>query len=86
MLTVVQAFDRAPITEIGFDTAAALEHKLSAAERVFKDRDGWLPPHERIAILRRLAALMDARSVTSSATPRKAASTAMKLARPSAIQ
>jgi len=61
MLTVVQAFDRAPITEIGFDTAAALEHKLSAAERVFKDRDGWLPPHERIAILRRLAALMDAK-------------------------
>ncbi|WP_369348331.1 aldehyde dehydrogenase family protein [Stenotrophomonas sp. JAG2] len=61
MLTVVQAFDRAPIAEIGFDTATALEHKLSAAERVFKDRDGWLAPHARIAILRRLAALMDAR-------------------------
>ncbi|MET0279546.1 MAG: aldehyde dehydrogenase, partial [Steroidobacteraceae bacterium] len=60
MLTVVQAFDRAPITDIAFDTAAALEHKLAAAERVFKNRDGWLPPHQRIAILRRLAALMDA--------------------------
>jgi len=33
MLTVVQAFDRAPIAEIGLDTAAALERKLSAAER-----------------------------------------------------
>ncbi|WP_017356243.1 aldehyde dehydrogenase family protein [Stenotrophomonas sp.] len=61
MLTVVQAFDRAPIAEIGVDSAAALERKLSAAERVFKDRDGWLPPHQRVAILRRLAALMDAR-------------------------
>lgn len=61
MLTVVQAFDRAPIAEVGFDTAAALEHKLSAAERVFRDRDGWLAPHARIAILRRLAALMDAK-------------------------
>lgn len=61
MLTVVQAFDRAPITEIGLDTAGALEKKLSAAERVFKDRDGWLPPHQRIAILRKLASLMDAK-------------------------
>jgi acyl-CoA reductase-like NAD-dependent aldehyde dehydrogenase len=61
MLTVVQAFDRTPIAEIGFDTAAALERKLDAAERVFKNRDGWLHPHQRIAILRRLAALMDAK-------------------------
>lgn len=59
MLTVVQAYDRAPIAQIGFDDAAALERKLQAAERVFKDRDGWLKPHQRIAILRRLAALME---------------------------
>lgn len=61
MLTVVQAFDRAPIAGIATDDAAALERKLQAAERVFKDRDGWLKPHQRIAVLRRLAALMDAR-------------------------
>ncbi|WNH49778.1 aldehyde dehydrogenase family protein [Stenotrophomonas aracearum] len=61
MLKVVQAFDRAQIAEVATDDAAALEHKLQAAARVFKDRDGWLPPHQRIAILRRLAALMDAR-------------------------
>jgi len=59
MLTVVQAFDRAPITEIGTDDAAALERKLQAAERAFSDRDGWLKPHERVAILRRLATLME---------------------------
>ncbi len=61
MLTVVQAFDRAPIAEIETDDAAALERKLQAAERVFRDRDGWLKPHQRIAILRRLAALMEGR-------------------------
>ena len=61
MLNVVQAFDRAPIAELGTDDAGALEHKLQAAERVFKDRDGWLKPHQRIAILRRLAALMEGR-------------------------
>ena len=61
MLTVVQAFDRAPIQDVPFDDAAALERKLANAERVFKDRDGWLKPHQRIAILRRLAALMEAK-------------------------
>ena len=59
MLKVVQAFDRAPIAEIETDDAAALERKLQAAERAFRDRDGWLQPHQRIAILRKLAALMD---------------------------
>jgi acyl-CoA reductase-like NAD-dependent aldehyde dehydrogenase len=61
MLTVVQAFDRTPIAEVAIDDAAALEEKLQAAERVFKDRDGWLKPHQRIAILRRLATLMAAK-------------------------
>ncbi|MEQ8898596.1 MAG: aldehyde dehydrogenase family protein [Roseovarius sp.] len=59
MLTVVQAFDRTQIAEIETDDAAALERKLQAAERVFLDRDGWLKPHQRIAVLRRLAALME---------------------------
>ncbi|ESR25830.1 aldehyde dehydrogenase family protein [Lutibaculum baratangense] len=61
MLTVVQAFDRAPIAEIEIDDAAALERKLQAADKIFRDRDGWLKPHRRIAILRRLAELMEGR-------------------------
>ncbi|MFN3312516.1 MAG: aldehyde dehydrogenase family protein [Hyphomonas sp.] len=61
MLKVVQAFDRAPIAEIETDNAAALERKLEAAERAFSDRGGWLEPHQRIAILRKLAALMEAK-------------------------
>ena len=61
MMKVAQAFDRAVIAEIGTDDAGALERKLQAAENVFRDRDGWLAPHQRIAILRRLAALMEGR-------------------------
>lgn len=61
MLQVVQAYDRAPITEVETDDEAALETKLQAAERVFRDRDHWLKPYERIAVLRRLAALMETR-------------------------
>lgn len=59
MLEVVQAFDRAVITEIATDDAAVLESKLQAAQRVFRDRDGWLKPHQRMAILRRLAGLLE---------------------------
>src|SRR5688500_613437 len=59
MLQVVQAFDRAVISEIATDDAAALEAKLQAAQRVFRDRDGWLKPHQRMAILRRLAGLLE---------------------------
>jgi acyl-CoA reductase-like NAD-dependent aldehyde dehydrogenase len=59
MLQVVQAYDRAPIAEVPTDDGASLETKLEAAYRVFRDRDGWLKPHERIAILRRLAALVE---------------------------
>lgn len=61
MLEVVQAFDRTPITTIAIDDAAALEAKLKAAERAFRNRDGWLKPHERMAILRKLATLLEAK-------------------------
>jgi acyl-CoA reductase-like NAD-dependent aldehyde dehydrogenase len=61
VLDVVQAFDRAPIAQLGSDDAAALENKLSAAARVFADKSAWLKPYQRIEILRRLAALMDGR-------------------------
>jgi acyl-CoA reductase-like NAD-dependent aldehyde dehydrogenase len=61
MIEVVQAFDRAPITEIGSDDAAALERKIESARRVFADRGGWLKPHQKIDILRKLAGLMQGR-------------------------
>lgn len=61
MIDVVQAFDRQLIKQIPTDDAAELERKLSAAVRVFKDRDNWLKPHQRMAILRKLAGLLEAK-------------------------
>lgn len=61
MLDVVQAFDRQLIKPIPTDDATALERKLSTAARVFKDRDNWLKPHHRMAILRKLASLLDSK-------------------------
>src|SRR5829696_584209 len=61
MLQIVQAFDRNPIAEIPTDDAVALDAKLEAATRAFRDRNSWPKPHERIAVLRRLAALVGQR-------------------------
>src|SRR3712207_1331645 len=61
MLQVVQAFDRLPIAEIPIDDAVALEAKLEAATRAFRDRNKGPKPHERIAMLRRLATLVEHR-------------------------
>ena len=60
-LQVVQAYDRVPIAEIDTDDAAGLESKLASATRVFHDRKGWQRVHERVDVLRRLAALMETR-------------------------
>src|SRR5947209_5833377 len=61
MLQVVQAFDRAKMSQVATDDEAARERKLEAATRAFLDRDRWLKPYERVTILRRLAELLNAR-------------------------
>ncbi len=58
MLQVVRAFDRSPIHEVATDTIDTLESKLTAAQRAFRDRSGWLAPFQRIEVLRRLAGLL----------------------------
>ncbi len=60
MIHVVQAFDRTPIAEIPTDDAAALETKLTTAYALFQTRSAWLQPHDRIAVLHRLADLVAA--------------------------
>jgi acyl-CoA reductase-like NAD-dependent aldehyde dehydrogenase len=60
-LQVVQAFDRAVITEIPADDSQALETKLASAARVMRERDAWLKSHQRSAILQRTAGLLEAR-------------------------
>lgn len=59
MLNVVQAFDRTPIAELPTDDAAALERKLTTASTRFRDRAGWLQPHERMRVLHTLAGLVE---------------------------
>lgn len=61
MIEVVQAYDRAPLKNLATDTADQLHQKLSLAHRLFRDRASWLKPHQRLAILHRLAELMAAR-------------------------
>ncbi len=60
-LQVVQAFDRAPIEALPVDEGGDLERKLAAASRVFRDRGGWLKPHQRSAVLLKTAALLEGR-------------------------
>ncbi|CEG59076.1 aldehyde dehydrogenase family protein [Legionella fallonii] len=59
-LHVVQAFDRTLIKEIPADDAQTLEAKLNTAARTLKNREGWLKPHERMAVLKRAAQLLTA--------------------------
>jgi len=61
MIKVQQAFDRADISELPEDDAASLERKLASASRLHAARREWLPAHERVGILRRLAELMQGR-------------------------
>ena len=61
MLQIVQAYDRRPLAEVQTEGVDALETKLERAARCFRDRDEWLEPHERIAVLSRLASLMEPR-------------------------
>jgi acyl-CoA reductase-like NAD-dependent aldehyde dehydrogenase len=59
ILHVTQPYDGELIAEIPVDTAAEIESKLQSATCVFSSRDNWLPAYERIAILRRLARLVE---------------------------
>jgi acyl-CoA reductase-like NAD-dependent aldehyde dehydrogenase len=59
MIKVVRAFDRTPIARLDSDDAAALDHKIEAARKLFADRGAWLKTRQRIEILRKLARLME---------------------------
>lgn len=59
-MKVYQAFDRAVIQEIAADDEKTLERKLQLAAQAFADKSGWLPTHERMAILRKVSALLEA--------------------------
>ena len=61
MLQVISPYNQEVIKEIPEDGAEAAEQALSAAYDLFRDRKKWLKPHKRIAILSKVATLMENR-------------------------
>ena len=59
-LEVYSAWDRTQIAELPTHDDKDLEHKLARAHGTFANRDAWLKPHQRSAVLQRLAALVEA--------------------------
>jgi len=59
-LNVVSPFDGELIKTIRTHTSEHAEQMLVNAQALYKHRDGWLDHHERVAILRRLAQLVEA--------------------------
>jgi len=58
MLKVLSPFDQQLIKEIPLVGKAEVDNALKVAYGLFQDQSQWIPPHERIAILERTAALM----------------------------
>ena len=59
-LEVSTPWDGRLIATVDQGDAAAVETALATAHALYRDRDGWLPRHERIAILERAASLLKA--------------------------
>jgi len=59
-LDVTSPFDGKLIQTIRTNTSDDAEQMLASAQALYKNRDGWLEHHERIAILKRLAQLVEA--------------------------
>lgn len=59
---VVAPFDGARIAEIETNDGDAVEQALTTAYRLFRDRDSWLPVHQRIEILEKTATILSQRA------------------------
>ena len=58
-VAIEQAYDGSVIEEIALDSWAKADAFLERAQALHRDRKQWLPAHERIAILKRLARLVE---------------------------
>jgi acyl-CoA reductase-like NAD-dependent aldehyde dehydrogenase len=58
-MLVKQPYDGQAIEDVPLDDANSVEQKLNTAARCFANRGGWLPTHQRIEILKRLAHLLE---------------------------
>jgi acyl-CoA reductase-like NAD-dependent aldehyde dehydrogenase len=61
-LEVVNPFDLQPIATVDVVDRAGVDRALAIANGLFRNRDTWLPAHERVAILQRTAELMRERA------------------------
>jgi len=61
-LEVFAPFDGALIATAAAADSKAVEKALHTASRLFRDRDGWLKPYQRIKILDKAAAIMTDRA------------------------
>ncbi len=57
-LQVLSPYDGSLIEELSMHGPSDVEQALAKAKSLFDNRDGWLPKHERIAILERAAKIM----------------------------
>ncbi len=60
-LAVVNPFDLKRIGSVSQLSWSDVDRMLDVAQKLYKNRKGWLPAHQRIAILEKAAALMDER-------------------------
>jgi acyl-CoA reductase-like NAD-dependent aldehyde dehydrogenase len=60
-VTVTAPFDGAELAEIETGGSAHVDHALASAHALYLDREGWIPLHERVAILERVVALLESR-------------------------
>ncbi len=61
MLKVLSPYDQSLIKEIPLVGKSEVEKALQTAHNLFQDQSKWIPPHERIAILKRAASIMESR-------------------------
>lgn len=61
-LEVRNPFDLCPIATVDVVDRAGVDRALAVAHVLFRNRDAWLPAHERVAILHRTAELMRGQS------------------------
>jgi len=57
-LEVLNPFDLQPIATVDTVDGQGVEQAIAVADACYRQRDGWLPDFERMAILRRAAELM----------------------------
>ena len=61
-IVVSAPYDDAPIASVATGDGAVVDAALATAERLYKDRRGWLPIYKRVEILEKTTAIMAARA------------------------